>query len=107
MRLDASERASIEEAIVKKLWLIMKNEDSLVYNDIKQTYFGRLMLEDFNSLKEKVSNMPKALGKPLSHLEMSTLEGRVVSLEKMVKELSSSPDKLLRLSIDNFKMEKK
>jgi polyhydroxyalkanoate synthesis regulator phasin len=94
--------------VSKRILEIMMDDDRLKHSDIVQTSFGRLMCQEFTSLRERVYRLSeKIAGVPygsLKSLELEVLTKKITKLEREIEELRSNPEKLLRLSIDNFKL---
>jgi hypothetical protein len=95
-------------AVTERIIDIMKDDERLKHTDIIQTSFGRLMCQEFNALRDKVNrNSAKLAGVHVVHtaqLELDVLTKKIAELEREIEELRSNPEKLLRLSIDNFKL---
>jgi hypothetical protein len=105
---EAKIKEHITQECVNRVIGIMKDDDRLKHSDVIQTSFGRLMCQEFNYLRDKVNDLRNktTLGKPIEQLSLDVLQRKIEMLEKRLNDLEKDPEKLLRLSIDNFTLDK-
>lgn len=92
----------IRQEVIEQVVKIMMDDTALKHTDVAQTSFARLMCQEFSYLKNRVDKLDPARIQP--KIETS-IQKKIESLEKKIEQLTQKPEELLRLCVQNFKLE--
>ena len=101
-RLSEEEFNEIRQEVIEQVVKIMMDDTALKHTDVVQTSFARLMCQEFSYLKNRVDKLDPNRIQPKIE---TAIQKKIESLEKKIEQLTQKPEELLRLCVQNFKLE--